>query len=270
MGVDFAEYKSPTLERRIARRMALSRAQDLPAYLRMLEGDPQEVRALYEDVLIHVTSFFRDPEVFESLKTRVFPEILRNKPEGAPIRIWVAGCSTGEEVYSLAMVLLEYLQDAPGGHPIQIFGSDVSEKAIERARGGIFPDSALRDLSSERRKRYFTKVESGYRINKLVRDLCVFVRHDLARDPPFSKLDLASCRNVLIYFDQALQKRVIPTFHYCLKQPGFLLLGRTEAISGFSQLFSPVDKAHKIFARTAAPACFTSRRVPRSLPGPGS
>jgi two-component system, chemotaxis family, CheB/CheR fusion protein len=252
VGVDFAEYKSPTLERRIARRMALSRAQDMPAYLRSLEADPQEVRALYEDILIHVTSFFRDPEVFESLKARVFPEILRNKPEGAPIRIWVAGCSTGEEVYSLAMVLLEYLHDAPSGHPIQIFGTDVSEKAVLRARAGTYPDSALRDLSNERRKRYFTKVESGYRINKLVRDLCVFVRHDLARDPPFSKLDLVSCRNVLIYFDLALQKRVIPTFHYCLRQPGFLLLGRTEAISGFSKLFSPVDKAHKLFGRTTA------------------
>ena len=251
VGIDFAEYKSPTLERRIARRMALSRVQDLPAYLRALEADPQEVRALYEDVLIHVTSFFRDPEVFESLKTKVFPELLKNKPQGAPIRVWVAGCSTGEEVYSLAMILLEYLHEAPAGHPIQIFGTDVSEKAIERARAGVYPDSALRDLSADRRKRYFTKAEGGYRINKLVRELCVFVRHDLARDPPFSKLDLASCRNVLIYFDQDLQKRVIPTFHYCLKQPGFLLLGRTEAISGFSKLFSPVDKTHKIFARSA-------------------
>ena len=254
VGVDLAEYKTPTLERRIARRMALSRALDLPSYLGSLEGDPQEVRALYEDVLIHVTSFFRDPEVFEALKTRVFPEILKHKAEGAAIRIWVAGCSSGEEVYSLAMVLLEHLNAAPGGRPIQIFGTDVSDRAIERARSGTVPDSALRDVSPERRKRFFTKVESGYRINKLVRDLCVFVRHDLARDPPFSKLDLASCRNVLIYFDQPLQKRVIPTFHYCLREPGFLLLGRSEAISGFAKLFSPVDKAHKIFARTAVPS----------------
>jgi two-component system CheB/CheR fusion protein len=253
-GVDFAEYKSPTLERRIARRMALSSVPDLPAYLRSLQGNPPEVRALYEDILIHVTAFFRDPEVFETLKARVFPEILRHKTEGAPIRIWVAGCSTGEEVYSLAMVLLEYLNGDLGGHLIQIFGTDVSEKAIERARSGVFPDSGLREVSHDRRKRFFTKVENGYRINKLVRDLCVFVRHDLARDPPFSKLDLASCRNVLIYFDQPLQKRVIPTFHYCLKEPGFLLLGRSEAISGFGKLFSPVDKADKIFARTAVPS----------------
>jgi chemotaxis methyl-accepting protein methylase/signal transduction histidine kinase/chemotaxis response regulator CheB len=250
-GVDFGEYKSPTVERRIARRMALARVDDLTAYLRTLESDPQEVRALYEDVLIHVTSFFRDPEVFETLKTRILPEILRDKAEGVPLRIWVAGCSTGEEVYSLAIVVHEHLEEVAGKHPIQIFGSDLSEKSIERARAGIFPDSAMREVSDGRRRRFFTKVEGGYRINKLVRDLCVFVKHDLARDPPFSKLDLASCRNVLIYFDQALQKRVIPTFHYCLRQPGFLLLGRTEAISGFSQLFSPVDKANKIFARTA-------------------
>jgi two-component system, chemotaxis family, CheB/CheR fusion protein len=254
VGVDFAEYKRPTLERRIARRMTLSRAQDLPAYLRILEADSQEIRALYEDTLIHVTSFFRDLEVFEQLKSAVFPKILRHKAEGAPIRIWVAGCSTGEEVYSLAIVLLEYLQAAGSNQPVQIFGSDVSDRAIERARGGTFPDSAMREVSQERRQRYFTKTDSGFRINKAVRDLCVFVRHDLARDPPFSKLDLASCRNVLIYFDQVLQRRIIATFHHCLREPGFLLLGRTEAISGFSQLFSPVDKAHKIFARTAAPS----------------
>ena len=185
--------------------------------------------------------------------------------------MWVAGCSTGEEVYSLAMVLLDYLQDVPAVHPIQIFGSDVSEKAIERARGGTFPDSAMRDVSEERRKRYFIKVEGGYRINKLVRDLCVFVRHDLARDPPFSKVDLVSCRNVLIYFDQALQKRVIPTFHYCLKQPGFLLLGRSEAISGLNQLFSSIDKVHKIFARSAVPSLlsFAPRTEAPSVAEPG-
>ena len=254
VGVDFAEYKSPTVERRIARRMALARAEDLPAYLQRLEGDQAEALALYEDILIHVTAFFRDPEVFERLKTHVFPKILANKAAGVPIRIWVAGCSTGEEVYSLAIVLLEFLQDAPGARPIQIFGTDVSDKAIERARGGVFPDSAVRDIAPERRQRYFTKVDGGYRINKVVRDLCVFVRHDLARDPPFSKLDLASCRNVLIYFDQALQKRVIPTLHYCLNQPGYLLLGRSEAISGFTRLFSPLDKTYKIFSRTAVPS----------------
>jgi two-component system CheB/CheR fusion protein len=255
VGVDFAEYKAPSFERRLARRMALRRVEGLPEYLSLLQGDPEEARLLYEDLLIHVTSFFRDPEVFESLKAHVFPEILRRRPEGAdaaPLRLWVAGCSTGEEVYSLAISLLEHLGDAP--RPIQMFGSDVSEKAVEQARAGVYTDSEMSGVSDERRRRFFTKVDRGYRINQAVRDLCVFVRHDLARDPPFSRLDLASCRNVLIYFDQALQKRVLPTFHYALNQPGFLLLGRSENISGFKQLFVAVDKTNKIFARTGAPS----------------
>jgi two-component system CheB/CheR fusion protein len=251
VGVDLAEYKRPTVERRLSRRMALRGLENVTAYLALLERDPAEVRALYEDILIHVTSLFRDPEAFESLRTLVFPAILARKGEGMPVRVWVAGCSTGEEVYSLAICLLEYLQDTAQTRTIQIFGSDVSERAVDKARAGIYPDAALRDLSDERRRSYFTKVDGGHRVNKAVRDLCVFVRHNLARDPPFSKLDLVSCRNVLIYFDQALQKRVLPTLHYCLRPGGFLLLGRTENISGFGRLFVPVDRARKIFARTA-------------------
>ncbi len=259
IGVDFTEYKRPTFERRLARRMALRRVGGAKDYLTLLEREPDEVRALYEDILIHVTSFFRDPEVFEALETQILPALVEQKPSGAPIRIWVAGCSTGEEVYSLGISLLEVLGDATNS--VQIFGSDLSETTIDKARAGVYPDSALRDVSEERRKRYFAKVDRGYRINKAVRDLCVFVRHDLARDPPFSKLDLVSCRNVLIYFDPMLQKRILPTFHYALNQPGFLLLGRTESISGFGRWFSTVDKANKIFARTAVPS--TLRFAPR-------
>jgi chemotaxis methyl-accepting protein methylase/signal transduction histidine kinase/chemotaxis response regulator CheB len=250
VGVDFSEYKAPSFERRLARRMALRKVDSLQIYLELLQDDPKEVRCLYEDILIHVTSFFRDPEVFESLKTRVFPDILKRKSAQDPIRIWVAGCSTGEEVYSLAITLLECLGDSSPGHPIQIFGSDIGDKAIEKARAGLYSDSAMRDVTDERRRQYFAKVDSGYRINKMVRDLCIFVRHDLARDPPFSKLDLVSCRNVLIYFGQALQKRILPTFHYSLNPSGFLLLGHTESIAGFGQLFSPVDHTHKVFSRT--------------------
>jgi two-component system CheB/CheR fusion protein len=252
VGVDFSEYKTATFERRVARRAALRRAESSEAYLALLQGDPEEVRSLYEDILIHVTSFFRDPSVFESLQTLVFPEILKDKPEGAPFRAWVAGCASGEEVYSLAIDLLEFMDKS--SRPIQIFGSDVSERIIDKARAGVYPDSALRDMSDARRRRYFAKVDQGYRISKSVRDLCVFVQHDLARDPPFSRLDLVSCRNVLIYFDQALQKRVLPTFHYALGQPGFLVLGRTENISGFDRLFTATDKVNRIFARTAQPS----------------
>jgi two-component system CheB/CheR fusion protein len=247
--VDFSEYKSPNFDRRLARRMALRRVDTLAAYLTVLQDTPAEVVALHDDALIHVTSFFRDPEVFESLKASVFPAIIAAKPDDAPIRMWVAGCATGEEVYSLAIALVEVL--GRSSRPIQLFGSDVSSKVIEVARAGFYPDSALREVSEERRSRYFTKVERGYRIVKSIRDLCVFVQHDLARDPPFSRLDLASCRNVLIYFDQPLQRRVIPMFHYALAQPGFLLLGRAEHVAGFKQLFDEVDKTNKIFARTA-------------------
>ncbi len=265
--VDFGEYKSPTFERRLARRMALGHVDTIEAYLTVLRDTPDEVLALYEDTLIHVTSFFRDPDVFEHLKTTVFPAILKSKSETAPIRMWVAGCATGEEVYSLGIALVEFL--GKSSRPVQIFGSDVSSKAIEAARDGLYPDSALREVSDDRRRRYFTKAERGHRINKSIRDLCVFVQHDLARDPPFSKLDLVSCRNVLIYFDQALQKRVLATFHYALSQPGFLLLGRAENISGFKQLFQALDKTHKIFMRTDVPSALRfARRSEMKRPEP--
>ncbi|HTB76590.1 MAG TPA: CheR family methyltransferase, partial [Polyangiaceae bacterium] len=250
--VDFSEYKAPTFERRLARRMALRKVETIGAYLQLLQQAPDEIWALFEDTLIHVTSFFRDPEVFEHLKTNVFPAIVKGKAEGASLRVWVPGCATGEEVYSLGIALAEFLGES--SRSIQIFGSDVSGKAIETARAGFYPEAALRHLSDERRRRYFTKVDRGYRIVPNIRELCVFVQHDLARDPPFSKVDLVSCRNVLIYFDQALQKRVVPTFHYALSQPGFLLLGRAENIAGFTQLFQPFDKANKTFARTSVPS----------------
>ena len=273
LGVDFGEYKLATVQRRLARRMALRRVPDEPAYLALVQGDPAEARALYEDILIHVTSFFRDPTLFDALEAHILPAILKQKAEGAPLRIWVAGCSTGEEVYSIAISVLDVL--GTSSRPVQIFGSDLSEPVIAKARAGLYPDTALRDVSEERRRRYFSKADRGYRINKTVRDMCVFVQHDLARDPPLSKLDLVSCRNVLIYFDQPLQKRVIPSLHYALNQPGYLLLGHTESISGFAQLFSVVDKANKIFARTAHPSIlrfaprFDPRRMERPVAEPG-
>jgi len=224
------------------------------------------VVALYEDLLIHITSFFRDPEVFDRLATEVFPPILARNREGMPVRLWVAGCSTGEEVYSLAICLLEYLRASGQARPIQIFGSDVSESAVAKARAGVYPDAALRDVSDERRRGYFTKDDHGYRINRSVRDLCVFVRHNLATDPPFSRLDLISCRNVLIYFDLALQKRLLAALHYGLNPGGFLLLGRTENITGLSQLFVPVDRAQNIFARSATASRL--RFAPRSETDP--
>jgi len=249
-GVDFSEYKPPTIKRRLARRMALVKIEGLQNYLKFLEVNPDEIKTLSSDLLIHVTSFFRDPEVFTKLQTIVFPEIIKAKSLDKTIRIWVTGCSTGEEVYSVAISLLEFLGEQSPKFTVQMFGSDLSERVIEKARNGFYTENVVRDLDPKRLKRFFVKVEGGYRINKLIRDLCVFVRHDLAQDPPFSRLDLITCRNVLIYFDQKLQKRIVSTFHYCLNKPGFLLLGHTENISGNHSLFSVTDIIDKIFSRS--------------------
>ncbi len=247
IGVDFTEYKAPTFQRRLHRRMAVRGIEQLEAYCALLEAEPDEVRSLYEDVLIHFTSFFRDPHIFEALKRHAFPEILRKKTENAPLRLWVAGCSTGEELYSLAIVLLEFLGDT--ARPIQIFGSDVSDKAIVEARAGVYPESALREVSEQRRKSFFVKVEGGYRINQRVRDLCVFVQHDLARDPPFSKLDLVSCRNVLIYFDARSRKKVIDMFYERLLPGGFLFLGHSESLLNVSTAFELVHLSEDLVYR---------------------
>ena len=266
-GVDFGEFKQTTVRRRLARRLALRRVGDLSSYLDLLKSEPNEVRALYEDMLIHVTAFFRDPDVFEALRSAVFPQIIKNKPAGMPVRVWVAGCSTGEEVYSLAMTWLDFFGDVKTSPVINFFGSDVSEVAVQKARIGVYSEAAMRDVSDERRVRYFSKVDGGYRINKAVRELCLFARHDLVRGPPFSKLDIVSCRNVLIYFDQALHKEVLPTLHYALNQPGFLVLGRSENIGSFGHLFTPLDKANKIFVRSdVASALRPSTRTELRLP----
>lgn len=252
LNIDFNEYKPATLKRRLVRRMALLRVDKLSRYLDYLREDLAESKILYEDLLIHVTSFFRDPEAYKFLQAKVFPDIMKNKLPSSPVRMWAAGCSTGEEVYSLVISFLEFLGDAPANFPILVFGSDISEMMIEKSRVGIYSEAITREVSPDILRKYFVKVSHGYRISKFVRDLCIFVRHDLARDPPFSRLDLITCRNVLIYFDHQLQKKIFSTFHYCLKQPGYLLLGRTENVSGHPQLFTTVDKANKVFARTSA------------------
>lgn len=253
-GLDFSEYKRASIRRRLARRMALCRSGTLEEYARLLREDPSEVKALLDDLLIHVTSFFRDPVAFDKLAERAFPEILARKRDGAAIRIWCAGCSTGEEPYSLLIALHEFLmKQRVSDIPVQLFGTDISEKAIEIARAGVYSDGIARDVGPERLARYFTRLEGGgYRITKTIRDRCAFVKHDLGRDPPFSRLDLVLCRNVLIYFGRELQKRALATFHFALNEPGFLLLGRAEGIADGPDLFREVDKEAKLLARTAA------------------
>ena len=248
-GVDFAQYRHTTLLRRIQRRMVLNRTEDFDAYIDFLEKNPDELEALYQEVLIHVTSFFREPETFETLRENVFPKLVKGRHRDDPVRIWLPGSSTGEEVYSIAISLFEFFENSAVRPAIQIFGTDVSQRVVEKARSGIFGEAIESDVSSERLRRFFTRIDRGYRINKPIRDLCVFARQDVTRDPPFSKMDLISCRNVMIYFEPELQRRLIPLFHYALKPSGFLLLGSAESIGRFSNLFDVVAQKSKLFRK---------------------
>jgi two-component system, chemotaxis family, CheB/CheR fusion protein len=265
-GVDFSHYKPKTIDRRIQRRMLLCKVEQLVDYATYLQAHPVEVKALYEEILIHVTSFFRDPEAFELLKTKVFPTITQNKSVELPIRIWVAGCSTGEEVYSIAICLLEFLADRVTQPPIQIFATDISELSIDKARSGIYTENQMGDVSPERRRRFFYPIEGGYHISKAVRELCVFARQDLSSDPPFSNVDLISCRNVLIYLSSTLQQRIMPIFHYSLNATGFLLLGTSESTGKHADLFTAVEKKHRIYAKNPAAAQSTFSFTPSSYP----
>ena len=246
-GVDFSIYKQTTLRRRIARRMVVTRVDNLPEYAALLEAKEDEVRELYEDSLIGVTQFFRDPGVFEALKAKIFPMLLKDRDPALPVRVWVPGCATGEEVYSIAICLLESMSGQPAHASIQLFGTDVSRRSIEAARRGIYADSISSDVSTERLRRYFIKLDKGYQISKRVREVCVFAEHNLAQDPPYSRLDLVSCRNVLIYLGGAAQRSIVAGFHYALRTQGFLLLGQSEALREFQDLFSQVDKRTKLF-----------------------
>jgi two-component system CheB/CheR fusion protein len=272
--VDFSGYKTPTIGRRIQRRMALHKIENLVDYNTFLHRDPQEVSALYRDLLINVTSFFRDPEAFEALNQVVYPAILQARnSHSRPLRIWVPGCSTGEETYSHAISIVEYLGDKLSSTPIQIFGTDLSERAIHRARIGIYKETIEADVTQPRLRRFFQKADGGYQIKQSIRDLCVFSTQNIFSDPPFSRMDLVSCRNVMIYLGQALQRRVIPTFHYALNPTGFLMLGRTEGLLGAgSELFDMTDKKQKIFRKkpVSTPVAFdlsVGRRDPESHGG---
>ena len=263
-GMDFSGYKRATFGRRLARRMLVQKIEHLEDYVRLLSESPDEVEALYQDVLIMVTEFFRDPETFEYLATDVFPRLVERKEPGAALRLWVVGCSSGQEVYSFAIALLEYLGEVPS-FAVQIFGTDINEKDIDTARVGFYPASIASEVSSERLRRFFMHTAGGYRIKQSVRDMCTFAKHDLTRDPPFSRVDLISCRNVLIYFDTVLQERVVPIFHYALAAEGVLVLGRSETIGSRSTLFQLLDKKHHVYSRRPVPA-----RLPMLLDRPAA
>jgi len=256
IGVDFSGYKESTLIRRIQRRMALHRIDTLKRYARYLRANKKEIETLFDDLLINVTRFFRDEKVFRALKKRFLPALLKRKSKARQreLRVWIPGCATGEEVYSLAICILEALGGQVSKWRIQIFGTDLSESVVEHARLGIYSSAIEKDVSRSRLKRFFVKRDGGYQIHRNVRDICTFARQNIAADPPFSRLDMISCRNVLIYLSPELHKRCIPQFHYALNQGGLLILGPAESVGPYDELFKLIDKKNKIYAKEAATA----------------
>ncbi len=280
-GHDFTYYKQSTIQRRIKRRMVLHQLERIDDYVRLLQKQPAELDALFQDILINVTSFFREPDTFEALKTEVFPLLLEKKrlplqgegrdggkPDAthpapalplkgredleSPLRVWVPACSTGEEAYSLAIALIEFLGDRASRTPFQIFATDIDDKAIDQARRGFYPEGISADVSAERLQRFFIKTGDGYQVGKAIRDACVFAVQNVIKDPPFSKIDLVVCRNLMIYLGATLQRKVLQTFHYALRPGGFLMLGTSETIGALAGLFALADKKHKIYARKTA------------------
>ena len=252
--IDFTLYRDTTIKRRMLRRMAVRGITTLADYAGRLVGDATEIKILLKDVLINVTSFFRDRVVFDAVRTLVFPHLAKESVDDAPIRIWVVACSTGQEAYSLAIELIEHFEREEHRRPIQIFATDISESSLNIARIGTYPASIEAEVSPERLRRHFSHVADGYRINKSLRDLCVFAKHDVTADTPFSKIDVISCRNVLIYLTPALQARVIPTFCYTLNPGGFLILGSSETIGRSSDMFEAVDAKNRVYIKKAG-AC---------------
>ena len=257
-GVDFSYYKKNTLKRRIIRRMALNKIERPTEYLGFLRENKPEQDALYNDMLISVTNFFRDPQSFDVLCGSILPLLVNKKTSDESLRIWVAGCATGEEAYSIAMCLQEQLGDKASAMRIQIFATDISEIAISKARTGIYRPSELTGVSPSRLQQFFTKLDGSYQVTKAIRDMCVFAQHNLLKDPPFSKIDLVSCRNVMIYLEPVLQKRTLTTFHYSLNEDGFLLLGKSESVGTNNDIFSSYDGTEKIYIRKGPPGRFLS------------
>lgn len=248
-GHDFSHYKQPTIRRRVARRMVICNSGDMNSYVALLEKDRKEQDALFNDILIPVSYFFRDAQNFKSLQTEVFPHIAKDKNTGDGIRIWVAGCSTGEEAYSIAICAREYFSERLPGAKIQIFASDISEKAITKARTAVYTSADVQNVSAERLESYFTKVDGEYHVKKEIREICIFAVHNFIKDPPFAKMDLISCRNVLIYMDRFLQKKALTTFHYALRPEGALFIGKSETVNNVVNMFAPLPKTQKIYIR---------------------
>jgi two-component system CheB/CheR fusion protein len=249
-GVNFASYKPATSNRRISRRMIINKIETPQEYVAHLKTNPKELQSLFDDLLISVTSFFRDPQTFEMLREKVFPNLFEKKQNNLPVRIWIPGCSNGEEVYSIAIQIEEYLEEKNiADLVVQIFGSDVNAKNVEKARKGQYLKIIENNVSKTQLQRFFTPINGSYQVNKQVREMCIFAKHDLTKDPQFSNLDLIICRNVLIYFDAQLQEKILPMFHYGLKPHGYLVLGQSESIGKFTYLFENIEKRGVIFQK---------------------
>ena len=258
LGRDFRDYKTGTLMRRIQRRMHVLQIDDVTDYTAQLRKLPHEAEQLFREMLINVTRFFRDRDAFEALETKVIPLLPDGNGSTDPIRVWVAGCATGEEAYSVAILLREGLIRSGSQRQIQVFATDLDDRAVAVARAGLYPASIATDMTSERLNACFSREDGSYRIAKAIRDVCLFSTHDLVKDPPFSRLDLVCCRNLLIYFEQPLQQRVIATFHYALRPGGHLFLGSSESVSSQAHLFTPLDKRQRLYGRRNVSSNFPS------------
>jgi two-component system, chemotaxis family, CheB/CheR fusion protein len=267
-GVDFTQYKQPTIARRLSRRMAVRKSESLDDYLQVVEKEPGELDALFDDLLINVTEFFRDPDVIEAAQRLAFPGIVQHRKQPHTIRAWIPGCSTGEEVYSLAIALTEFLESQDLACSIQMFGTDVSDRTIETARKAMYSESAVVNLSPERLRRFFVRTDSGYQVSRGIREMCIFSRHNVAKDPPLSRMDLISCRNLLIYFTPALQRKVIGTFSYALQPTGCLILGPSETLGSLAEHYSVLDESRKLYCRRATVAATPLDELPEERPNP--
>jgi two-component system CheB/CheR fusion protein len=275
IGHDFSGYKPRTFHRRVQRRMTVLGLDTIESYIERLREDRREVSALFRDLLINVTRFFRDPEAFDALERLVIPRLFEDRGAEATVRVWAPGCATGEEVYSLAILLREHMDGLRGTPRVQIFATDIDDEALAVARAARYPESCLESVGAERRRRFFTPDAGAACVAKEVRDLCIFSPHSIIRDPPFSRMDLISCRNLLIYFGAEIQDQVIPTFHYSLRPHGFLFLGAAENVSQHQDLFAPIDKSQRIFrargdvrTRAPVPMALGHRRALAAAPTP--
>ena len=248
-GHDFSSYKHPTLLRRIARHLQIHELEDISAYLHLLREKPGEMQSLVKNLLINVTNFFRDKDAFEALEKEVIPKLFENKTGKDQVRVWSAGCASGEEAYSLAIVLSEYASGLPDPPKLQVFATDVDDEAIAEARDNRYPETIEADVSPERLRRFFIKEGNRYKVKKDVRELILFAPHNILRDPPFSRLDLVVCRNLLIYLNRETQDKVLQIFHFALNAGGQLFLGNSESAEGLSANYSPVNKKFRIYSR---------------------